>query len=305
MIDNINLIVPKQGTMKVIHKLKDLWRRDTNTYSGHLKNMGFYQNLDGIIVRGSLAKYLNDENITPLTREQVEIAIKKLEEETELDFSTARVRGLEFGVSIITKEKPSEYLNLFGYPPVFTRQEYSKNKGIETVTYTTNKGAFGFSGYDKIKEMVQKRQGIPDLFQNVNVLRLEYKIKKRRGIKTKFCKDLTAYDIYSENIYRNLQDLFLKAYKAIPKYGRRCYFNISENITPTQWTEMLAEQYRQAFPKDSLSLQQSLREVGALTDKNRERIRAAEKRRSKDYSMSDKSPLVAELDAHVLNIMQN
>ena len=126
MIDNVVLNVPRQRAMELTHKLEDLWRRDVNSYSGHLKNMGVYQNLDGTIIHGSLAKFLNSENITPLTRVQIEIAIRKLEEDTGLDLSTAIIRGLEFGVSIITKEKPSEYFKLFGYPAVFTRQEYSK-----------------------------------------------------------------------------------------------------------------------------------------------------------------------------------
>jgi hypothetical protein len=303
MIDNINLRVPCHGDTELTKKLEDLWRRDINTYSGHIKNMGFYQNLDGIIIRGSLAKYLNGENITPLTREQVKEAINKLEKDTELDLSKAIIKGFEFGTSIITKDKPSEYLKLFGNPAVFTRQEYSKIRGIETVTYTTNQGSFGFTGYDKIKEMKQKKQKIPALYQNVNVLRLEYKITRRKGIKSKFRRDIKVYDLFDENIYEKLQNLFFEAYRAIPKHGRQCFFNLIENITPTQWTEILAEQFRQTFPKENLYLQQQLREAGALTEKNQERIRAAERRRAKDFSISDKNPLIAELDAHIKNIM--
>jgi hypothetical protein len=305
MIDNVNLKISRQDNPEFTKRLEDLWRRDINTYSGHIQNMGVYQNLDGIIIRGSLAKFLNGENMTPLTREQVEQSIKKLEIETGLDLSKAIVRGIEFGISIITKEKPSEYLKLFGYPAVFTRREYAKPKGVETVTYTTSSGSFEFSGYNKTQEMIQKRQQIPALFQGSNVFRLEYKITKRKGIKAKFGRDLTAYELFDEHIYQDLQDLFLEAYKAIPKFGRQCFFNTAENITPKEWTELLAEQYRQAFPKETLYLQQALRESGALSDKNRERIRAAERRRGKDYSISDKSLLIAELDAHVMNIMRD
>ncbi|GHV05442.1 hypothetical protein FACS189485_12410 [Spirochaetia bacterium] len=297
MIDNISLKVPCQDGLA--QRLQDLRRRDIHTYSGHIQNLGVYQNLDGITIHGSLAKYLNGENITPLTRKLVKEAITKLETETGLDLSLAIIKSIEFGISVITKEKPSEYLKLFGNPAIFTRREYSKMRGIETISYTTNTGAFQFTGYDKIQEVLAKRNTIPVLFEDSNVLRLEYKIVRRRGIQTKFKKDLTAYELFDQDVYRKLQSLFLEAYRAIPKLGRLCYFNKLENITPTKWTELLAEQYRQAYPKECLHLQQTLRESGALSEKSCERIRAADRKRAKDYLVSDTSPLVAELDTQV------
>jgi hypothetical protein len=297
MIDNISLKVPRQDGTEFTKRVQDLWRRDISTYSGHLQNLGVYQNLDGVTIRGSLAKYLNGENLTPLTREQVKQAIRKLEAETGLDLSTAMVKSVEIGVSVFTKEKPSEYLKLFGNLPVFTRREFSKLAGVETVTYGTKTGAFQFTVYDKIQEMKSKKGNLHlSVLNESNVLRLEYKIVRRRGIQARFKRDLTAYDLFDMDIYRKLQGLFLDAYNKIPKLGRQCYFNKLENITPAKWTEVLAEQYRQANPKECLYLQQTLRESGALSDKNRERIRAADRRRANDFSISDKGPLIAELD---------
>ncbi|MFP3091403.1 hypothetical protein LQZ21_13870 [Treponema sp. TIM-1] len=297
MIDNISLKVPQQDDTGFTGRLQDLWRRDIHTYSGHIQNMGVYKNLDGIIIHGSLAKYLNGENLTPLTWGHVKEAIRKLEVETGLDLSMTIVKSVEIGISIFTKEKPSEYLKLFGNPAIFTRREFSKSTGLETITYATKTGAFQFTGYDKIQEMKSRKGNLHLSFSNdKNVLRLEYKIVRRRGIYARFKRDLMAYDLFDRNIYRKLQGLFWDAYQAIPKLGRQCYFNKLDNITPTKWTEILAEQYRQICPKECLHLQQTLRESGALSDKSRERIRAEERRRAKDFSMSDKSPLVAELD---------
>jgi hypothetical protein len=299
MIDNISIRIPYKGDTVFTDKLEDLWRRDTHSYSGHIQNLGVYQNLDGVTIQGSLAKYLNGENLTPLTWKQVKEAILKLEAEAGLDLSTSVVRSVEFGTSVITKEKPSEYLKLFGNPATFTRREFSKTTGLETVTYTTNTGSFQFTGYDKMREMKAKRNHNIPILEDSNVLRLEYKIVRRRGIQARFNRDLTAYDLFNPEVYRKLQSLFLEAYGAIPKLGRQCFFSILENITPTQWTELLAEQYRQIYPKECLYLQQSLREAGALSDKSRERIRAADRRRSKDFSIADKSPLITELDVLV------
>jgi hypothetical protein len=57
------------------------------------------------------------------------------------------------------------------------------------------------------------------------------------------------------------------------------------------------------FPKECLHLLKVLKESGALTDKNLERIRAANRARERKYSLTDRSPLIAELDEQVMNII--
>jgi hypothetical protein len=42
-----------------------------------------------------------------------------------------------------------------------------------------------------------------------------------------------------------------------------------------------------------------------LTDKNLERIRAANRARERKYGLVDKSPLIAELDGHIINLVEN
>jgi hypothetical protein len=216
MIDNINLKVSYKNDELLLERLEDTYRKDINTYSGHIQNMGIYRNLDGLHIHGSLAKYYNGENITPLTLLQVNEAIAMLEEQTGIELETAIVKGVELGVSVKTKERPSEYLRLFGNRARFTRHEYLSLRGVETITYSNGKGSFQFSGYDKIKEVVQKHKQIPIQFEGSNVLRLEYKIVRRRGIKAKFQRDLTAYDLFNPIVYQGLQALFLEAYQSIP-----------------------------------------------------------------------------------------
>jgi len=63
---------------------------------------------------------------------------------------------------------------------------------------------------------------------------------------------------------------------------------------------VVAEQYWQSFPKEYVHLMKVLRESGALTVKNLERIRAANRNRERNYAMVDKSPLVEELDGLVM-----
>jgi hypothetical protein len=299
MIDAIRLHIPPGEAQGLTTRLNDFRRRDIHTGTGTIGTMRVYQNLDGVTIHGSLAKYLREENITPLSRAGVQEAIGKLERETGLNLSAAVLGSVEIGTSIVLKEKPAEYLRLFGDPAVYAKCVYSKSAFLESVSFGTSTGAFQFSVYDKGREMADKRQTIPRLFSGKNVLRLEYRIIRRRGIQAKFRRDLTAYDLYNYEVYRKLQGYFLEAYQAIPKTGRRVYIDTSKPMTPARLEQLQAEQYRQLFPLEYKAGLQALKETGALTEKNLERIRARDRRQGRDFAISDKSPLIAELDNYV------
>jgi len=196
--------------------------------------------------------------------------------------------------------------NFIKIPPRSTIRgfEYATITGVETITYSTQTGAYQFSMYNKILEVQRKKkQSIPAIFNGVNILRLEYRIVRRRGIKAKFKRDLTAYDLLDPAIYRELQNLFIETYQAIPKFGWQCNIENQEKVTPKMFNELLAEQYRQTFPKEYMHLLKALKESGALTDKNLERIRAANRAMERKYSQIDKSPLIKELYTLVMSMM--
>lgn len=209
MIDNVTLKLCRlPRNYRLGGKVKILYETSANTCKAQLKNMVIFKNLNSLTILGSLAKYLHNENMTPLNREGVKQAIKKLERDIGLRLNCAFVCSVEFGASIITKEKPFEYLCLFENTKRLTRHEASKLTGIETVAYSSDTGAFGFIGYDKTKEMEKRKQDIPQLFFNTNVLRLEYKIRQRRGIEAKFNGDLLAYNLFDGKVYKRFQELW-------------------------------------------------------------------------------------------------
>jgi hypothetical protein len=102
-----------------------------------------------------------------------------------------------------------------------------------------------------------------------------------------------------------LQNLFIEAYQAIPKFGWQSRIETQKKITPKMFNELIAEQYRQTFPKEYLHFLKVLKESGALTNKNLERIRAANRAREGKYGLVDKSPLITELDGYVMRMMRN
>jgi hypothetical protein len=298
MTDKVTLKLQSRADIRA--RLTNLHQTDTHTYYGEIGNMKVKHSIDWFRLEGSLAKYLQGENITVLTRQGVKAAIEKLEKDTGLDLRQAVVCGVEVGASIILKDKPHEYLRLFDGASRMKRQEVSGADGIETVNYCTETGAYRFTAYDKTKEAQQKKINIPELFQGKNVLRLEWKITKPKGIAASLKEGLTAHDLYDHETYRRLQALFFKAYKGIKKTGRIVFVDTAKSITPAKLQSLQAERYRQSCPKEHAAYLQTLRESGALSDKSAERIRAAERRAGRDYTISDKSPLIAELDAKVM-----
>jgi len=305
MFDNVTLKVyglPKNYILS--KKVEGVFRSDENTFSGRIRNMGIYKNLNGLRIYGSLAKYLQGENITPLSRDGFRQGIEELEQDIGLSLKTAILTSVEFGTSITLSEKPFEYLNLFGHTKRLTRVEYSKWAGVETVSYVSKTGSFEFTGYDKIKEMLDRGQEIPPLFANSNVLRLEYRIRQRRGIIAKFNGDLLACELFGERIYQKFQKLFYDDYKSIEKMGQLVYVDTSKNITPSLIQRLFAEQYRQSNHKDCQHFLQQLDAAGKLSPKSRERLRAENKRLGNDIAVSDKSPLIKELDGFVYERMR-
>jgi hypothetical protein len=313
MFDNITLRIYDFSNNYILSKdVKYLIRRDKNIWSGKIKNIKIRQNYNCLTIHGSLAKYLNDENITPLNREGVKQAIEKLEQDIGINLENAVVCSVEFGTSIIVKESPFEYMLLFGYTNrlyrhviangnknKLIRHDVSRFKGIETVFYTTPTGSFEFIVYDKIKEMLAKKICIPSFFIKKNVIRLEYKIRKRRGIEAKFKDGLTAYCLFDKNVYNRFQKLFLNKYKEIGKMGRLVNGSKLEEITPAKLKKIMAEHFRQRHPDEYNHCLQRFLEAGKITPKNIEIIRAENNKLGNDIYVSEQSPLIMELDTLV------
>lgn len=298
MIDNIVFTVVGAGAK--------VWRKnivpDRQTgkehFSGHIRNMAIKETLDGVTVYGSIAKYIQGENETPITRERTAEALQKMESETGLDLHTAILRRVEIGASIILQRPVCEYLRNLDPLPRYKRIRIDNTAGLESVTYRTKTGCVAFCVYDKNKELADKGECIPDLFQDCNVARLEYRILNRTGIKSLLGNgnDLTPWSIAERENYRTLAGQFLDFYNAIPKTGRNVFINCEQEIKPSSLSDTLAEAYRQAHPEQYRALLQQGIEKGLISAKSTERIREQERKNNHNFQFSDTSLTIAELD---------
>jgi len=285
--------------MDLAGKLRDYRRLDTHTGSGKLGALKVSHNLDGLTIYGSLPKYLNGENVTPLVRAGVKAAIEKLENELAVDLSQAIVSMVEVGKTFILKHPPGEYLRLFGDHPRYRKCVTTKAGTVETVLYDLPKSSYQFQGYDKTKEMRAKRKAMPELFVGCKVLRLEWRCRRRRGLQGRFGRDITCHELFEYETYYKLKACFWAAYKAVEKLGREVFVDKTKPLTPSLLQRLMAEAHRQHHNDNYNDYLGAYIDYGLLTKKNVERIRAENRRRGRDYSMSDKNPLIEELDSFV------
>jgi hypothetical protein len=85
---------------------------------------------------------------------------------------------------------------------------------IEGIYYSQTNGLIVF--YNKLKEQKDKRQPIPELYQNSNVLRYEQRYQRRLP-KAFNVESVTASMLYNEKFYINLLDKWKNKYFSIKK----------------------------------------------------------------------------------------
>ena len=141
------------------------------TYIGHIKdkNVKLIQTINGSVVIGSIPKYLKGQNMTGLTLEETEIALKELQNDLGIDFEKATVKSLEIGLSLIMNKTVKEYLLCFGDMVNSRYKKYtvSSTMGIETVLYKTKTGGIEFIAYNKTAEMYAQKNLSVEKISNV------------------------------------------------------------------------------------------------------------------------------------------
>jgi hypothetical protein len=283
MIDEVILYVAGRD---IDVQVTDKRKQDKETWVGHIGNMKVSKKPHGLYLTGSLAKYLHGENITPLTMAGVEAAIKKIELDTGLDLSKAVVSTVAVGYSYIVEKDTEKYLRLFGEMPRCGMQPHIKSGRMGSVSYYTPVGSYKFIAYNKGGEVKK----IPPGYEDLNVLRLEYKITKRKGIRDRIGRDITAYDLFGKAIYEKLVGAYYTAYRSISKKGRQVFTECMRPLSGATLTKWAAYQYWQDNPGVFCMLS------GGLSQKAAARLRAGQRKMDNDITKSKPSRLIAELD---------
>ncbi len=161
------------------------------------------------IGNGSLCKYLLGDNFQCMGRADIKQAVEKISDTLHLPMNLASVTRLDVADNIIVKHPVSVYLNHLGM-----MKGHSRLQQPDSVYYTGKESTLLF--YNKVKEQRAKREPIPELFSDANVLRYEQRYTHKLESALHVPK-VTGALLYDEKFYIDMLNRWREAYQSISK----------------------------------------------------------------------------------------
>lgn len=176
----------------------------------------------------SLCKYWLGDNFKTLTKGDTKQAIEQISSILHLPLSLAMITGIDFAANFIMQYPEKIY-----YPYLGQAQYYSRLEQPNGLYYSNRLRQLVF--YSKEYEQRIKRQPIPELYKNRNVLRYEMRLRRRLSHQLKR-PEITAGMLSDEVLYTDLLSKWKNEYLAIQKINSKLI-----NMKPTGSKKELAE----------------------------------------------------------------
>ena len=294
MIDSITFLVSGTSLPEDSQEVSLSWQ---GLRKGKLAGFHVRETAGGLIVKGSLPKYLMGNNVQPLTRQAVEEALTKLQELSGWDLTASPLLQVEIGYTFTVDKKPSLFFASWGEVPRFKKAVYS-GVTVESITYFTK--STSFIAYDKKIEVRTSKQHIPPLFEGFEIIRLELQIK--RGLKKQIGRSLSVMDLADRTIYSRLIDLLEGFYFKIPK-GRSLLLDTSKVITPSDFEKAIMAYGVQTLGQDYLfKILNDLETRGVFGRTQVSRVKKSIREALEDKRLTVADSLTAELDSKVREV---
>ncbi len=176
----------------------------------------------------SLCKYYLGDNFKTLTKGDTKRAIQKISESLHLPFDRANITRIDFAKNLIMQYDEKVY-----YPYLGEAQYYNRLPQNNGLYYNNQLRQLVF--YGKEYEQKLKRQPVPEMYQNRNVLRFEMRFRKQLRQQLKQ-PEITAGLLYDETFYSGLVTRWKDEYFAIQKINSKLI-----SMKPTGSTKELIE----------------------------------------------------------------
>jgi len=179
----------------------------------------------------SLCKYWLGDNFKTLTKGDAKQAIEQISSILHLPLSQATITGIDFANNFIMQHPEKVY-----YPYLGQAQYYNRLEQPNGLYYNNRLRQLVF--YGKEYEQRIKRQPIPELYRNRNVLRYELRLKRqlRKQLKR---SEITAGLLSDEAFYTDLLDKWKSEYLTIQKINSKL-INMKPTGSKKELTENLA-----------------------------------------------------------------
>lgn len=261
-----------------------------NYVSGNLENLTIISGDLGTSIKGSVNKYLHNNNFDRMTRSDTKQAIEKIEDNLQIIIKTGKLGRIDIANHFLMERQPKEYYRYMEQTQYYTRllQPYS-------LYFQNGKRQLLF--YDKVKEGKAKGETIPEIWQGKNVMRYEARFIGR--IKQQFKKEIIVSDLYDEQFYISIIDRWVNEFQRINKM--KALKPIGSNLTPQQYQDYMLAKYINQNGYDSV-LQELEADKHLLTnDKAVQRMKA--KIKNSEF-LTEESEMMKELETKILGVQK-
>lgn len=251
----------------------------------------------GIILKGSLAKFLLPSNIYTLTRKDTQQAIELMSDALHLNIGTAKITRVDVSTVIPTNHPPKDYYNYLGDKARFKRLQPFDN----TLYYRTQKRQLVF--YDKAKWANDKNVSIPPPLQGLdNLLRYEMRLTSRLQSQLQTETPIMASMLYDKTIYYKLVKMWQSEFETINKLKET--ISLNDVKTPSGAKNALLAQFlRSGGQKTIDDFLRRLKSENAFKDKSQySKLRSDLINMIQAKKTEQKSDLVKELEKAVKDV---
>lgn len=223
MMDTIHIELPPDSLsqIKLRKRTEDCATRQILSEVDSIDCIKVKRTQTAVYVECSLPKLLKGNNVYILSHKEVLEALQLIESKLGVDLSKGIVKRIDLAVTIEVEYSPAYYFQFLGDSRYFTRLPVGKT----SLYYSNDSRELYF--YDKVKEMQNKKNTLALEFTKRNLLRVEYRVKKK-SLKRFFGRTLHVEDLRSATIAESLVNELRRAYRAVNKIPKPTITDITE-----------------------------------------------------------------------------
>lgn len=304
MYDNLDLYLPKEQSpnidfLNAIPQHLTRWGTSGESeygeyVTGYLDSLKVKITNRGVkIYDSSICKYYLGDNFKTLSKGDTKRAIEQVSDSLHLPFDKSKVMRIDVAKNMIMQHPESVYLPYLGEAQYYTR--LPQNNGLY-YNLTTGKRQMLF--YGKEYEQKTKRQPIPELYKDRNVLRFEMRYKKQLPKQLRR-SEITGALLYDEAFYYDLVARWRDEYLNIQKINTKL-----NSMRPTGSKKQLVEDLAlftilEVGQAEILNKVKEWQDRGEIGKKQAYDLRKAIKELSSASSIEQRNELIQELDKKV------
>lgn len=259
--------------------------------SGSIENLKVTIGKTGISVNGSLNKYLHSDNFQKINRQQTEIAINKLSDILSINFDRAKVQKVDISHNFIMNEPAENYYSFLG-----ECTHYQKMLQPSSLYFQNKLKKLLF--YNKVAEGEYRKQDLPIVWQNKNVLRYEMRYVSRFASQMNRSV-IYAMDLYNESFYIEMIDKWIAEYFKIKK--NKLFKPKSTDMTSKTAKDFLLSAFIEMYGlNETIELTKQWK-LNFSTPKEAQRLK---KDLQNLKGMTEQSPLIEELDKKIQRVKE-